>query len=117
MSVSGDHQTKAQLLEQNEELRRRLDEAEQTLEAIRSGEVDALVVANAHGEQIYTLTGAEHVYRVIVETMNEAAVTVDTEGRVLFCNQRFCDLVKTPMQETLGRRITSFAARPQQQPL
>ena len=116
-SLSGDHQTKARLLEQNEELRRRLEEAEQALEAIRSGNVDALVVADAHGEQIYTLTGAEHVYRVIVETMNEAAVTVDTDGTVLFCNQRFCDLMKTPMQETLGRRIASFVARPQRRPL
>ena len=72
------------------------DEAEQTLEAIRSGEVDALVVAGPQGEQVFSLTGAEHIYRVIVETMNEAALTVDPDGTILFCNQRFCDLMKTP---------------------
>jgi PAS domain S-box-containing protein len=115
--IGKDLRTKAQVLEENEELRRRLEEAEQTLEAIRSGNVDALVVADSHGEHIYTLTGAEHVYRVVVETMNEAALTVDLDGTILFCNQRFCDLMKTPMQKTLGRNIMGFAARPQQAPL
>ena len=71
-SDSKDHRTKAQLLEEIETLRRRLEEAEQTLEAIRQGDVDALVVAGPHGEQVFSITGAEHIYRVIVETMNEA---------------------------------------------
>jgi len=116
-SISKDPRTKVQLLEEIEELRRQLEEAEQALEAIRSGDVDALVVADSRGERIYTLTGAEHVYRVIVETMNEAAATVDADGTILYCNQRFCDLMKTPMQDTLGRSIQGFAARPQQAPL
>ena len=114
---NGYRRTKAQVLEENEQLRLRLEEAEQTLEAIRHGEVDALVVVGPPGEQIYTLTGAEHVYRVIVETMNEAALTVDPDGTILFCNQRFCDLLKAPIQEVMGRKVTAFAARPQQLPL
>ena len=81
-----------------------MEEAEQTLEAIRRGDVDALVVAGPHGEQVFSITGAEHIYRVIVETMNEAALTVDPDGTILFCNQRFCDLMKTPIQEVIGRR-------------
>ena len=72
--------------------------------AIRNGDVDALVVAGPQGEQVFSLTGAEHVYRVIVETMNEAALTVDLDGTILFCNQRFCDLMKTPIQEAIGRK-------------
>jgi PAS domain S-box-containing protein len=114
---SGNRRTKTQLLEENEQLRLRLEETERTLEAIHHGEVDALVIAGPHGEQIYTLTGAEHIYRVIVETMNEAAVMVDLGGTILFCNQRFCDLMKTPVQEVLGRKVTAFAAPPQQSPL
>ena len=95
----------------------RLEEAEQTLEAIRHGDVDALVVAGPQGEQVFSITGAEHIYRVIVETMNEAGLTVDPDGTILFCNQRFCDLMKTPIQEAMGRKVTAFAARPQQPPL
>ncbi|HEY6000685.1 MAG TPA: PAS domain S-box protein [bacterium] len=112
-SESKDRRSKAQLLAEVERLRLRLEEAEQTLEAIRTGDVDALVVASPRGEQIYSVTGAEHVYRVIVETMNEAALTVDQDGTILFCNQRFCELMRTRIQGALGRKLAIFAARPQ----
>jgi len=114
---SKDPRTRAQLLEEIEQLQLRLGEAEQTLEAIRRGDIDALVVTGPQGEQIFTLAGAEHIYRVIVETMNEAGLTVAPDGTILFCNQRFCDLMKTPIQEALGRKVSAFAARPQQPPL
>jgi PAS domain S-box-containing protein len=112
--INKDHLTKAQLLEENQELGRQLAEAEQTIEAIRQGEVDAIVVAGLRGEQIYSLTGAEHAYRVIVETMNEGAVTVDPDGTILFCNKRFCDLMRMPMHQVVGRKVGTFAAAPQQ---
>ncbi len=99
------------------ELQFRLEEAEETLEAIRHAEVDALVVAGPQGEQLFSITGAEHIYRVIVETVNEAALTVDPDGTILFCNQRFCDLMKTPIQGAMGRKVMTFVAPPQQAPL
>ncbi len=69
MSKSGkDTRTRAQVLEENEELRLRLTEAEETLAAIRNADVDALVVTGPRGEQVFSITGAEHIYRVIVET-------------------------------------------------
>src|SRR5512146_1474465 len=103
---SKDTRTKAQLLAEIERLQFRLQEAE-----------DALVVSGPQGEQVYSITGAEHIYRVIVETMNEAALTVDPDGTILFCNQRFCDLMKTPMEKVVGRKITAFAPEPHQQRL
>ena len=86
-----DKRTKAELVEALAELRARLDEAEQTLEAIRSGQVDAVVVSGPQGEQVFSLTGVEHVYRVIIEAMNEGALTMDLGGYILFCNRRFCE--------------------------
>ncbi len=59
-----------------EELRQRLQEAEETLDAIRNGEVDALVVSGPSGEKVFTLEGAEHPYRVLVESMNEGAISL-----------------------------------------
>ncbi len=79
-----DPRSRKELLAEIERLRARLDEAEQTVNAIRRGEVDALVVAGPQGDQIFTLTGADHVYRVVVETMHEAALTVCREGLVMF---------------------------------
>jgi len=52
-------------------LRARLADAEQTLCAIRTGKVDAVVVADKQGAQVFTLEGAEHPYRVLMESMNE----------------------------------------------
>ena len=63
-----------------EELRVRLEEAEDTLRAIGSGEVDAFVVSGPDGEQVFTLKGAEQPYRVLVETMNEGAATLPRMG-------------------------------------
>ncbi len=114
---SKDTRTKTELLAEIERLQFRLQEAEETREAIRSADVDALVVAGPRGEQVFSITGAEHIYRVIVETMNEAALTVDLDGTILFCNQRFCDLLKTPIQGVIGRKMMTFVARPQQLPL
>ncbi len=108
------HRPKAPARERGEDLRRRLEEAEQTLEAIHRGDVDGLVVAGPQGEQVYSLTGAEHVYRVIVETMHEAALTVDPNGTILFCNRRFCELMKTSIQRAIGHKVTAFVAKPQQ---
>jgi formate hydrogenlyase transcriptional activator len=108
IKVNEDPRTKRELLENIEQLLGRLDEAEQTLNAIRNGDVDALVVSGPHGDQVFSLTGAERTYRLIVETMNEAALTVGLDETILFCNPRFCDLVKTTMSNTIGQKLTAF---------
>jgi len=91
-----------------EELRERLQSAEETLHAIRSGQVDALVINSPAGEQVFTLKGADHVYRIIVEEMSEAAVTLAPEGTILYCNTRFSDLVRTPHDRIIGTSFASF---------
>jgi PAS domain S-box-containing protein len=106
--------TKERLLQEVEQLRLKLDEAEQILQAIRSGDVDALVINGPEGEQVFSLTGAEHVYRVIVETMNEAALTVSLQGVILFCNRRFCELMRTSQETIVGKDLLSFVALPYQ---
>jgi hypothetical protein len=63
--------TEEELLLHVEDLAIRLDEAEETLRAIRKGEVDAVVVSGPEGEQVYTLKGASQPYRIFVESMNE----------------------------------------------
>jgi PAS domain S-box-containing protein len=93
-----------------DELRLRLQEAEETLQAIRSGEVDALVINGPGGEQVFTLKGADHVYRVIVEEMSEAAATLSLDGTILYCNSRFSDLVRAPLDQIIGTSFAAFAA-------
>ena len=98
-------QTKKQLLLEVEELRARLEEAEETLRAIRSGEVDALVAMGPEGERIYTLEGAGEPYRVLVETISEGAVTLSVQGTILYCNRRFAEMLKTSPDKVIGKSI------------
>jgi PAS domain S-box-containing protein len=85
-----------------EKLRSRLEEAEAIIEAIRTGEVEALVVNGPQGDQVFTLKGADHSYRVFVEVMSEGAVTLGENGVILYCNKRFAEMVKTPLEEVIG---------------
>jgi PAS domain S-box-containing protein len=91
-----------------QELRRRLEEAEETLRAIRSGEVDALVVEGPEGERVYTLQGADHPYRALIEAMQQGAVSLSGEGMVLYCNRCFADMVKTPHEKVIGAAAATF---------
>ncbi len=93
-SMNKTDKTRQQLLDDLQELTERMTEAEETLRAILSGEVDGLVVKTAQGDRVFTLSGADHPYRIMVETMNEGAVTMAADGTILFCNQRFADIVK-----------------------
>jgi PAS domain S-box-containing protein len=85
-----------------EQLRARLDEAEETLAAIRTGQVDALLVSGPQGEQVYTLRGADHSYRVLLEDMNEGAATLLPDGSVLYCNKAFAEMLKMPIEKVIG---------------
>ena len=98
----------AALQAENDELRARLDEAEQTLEAIRSGKVDALVVGGPEGERIFTLQGADHRYRRLVEGMTEGAAIVSSAGVVLYANVAFARLVGSPLDRVLGSPLRSY---------
>ena len=93
-----------------EELRARLAEAEDTLRAIRAGEVDALVVHSDTGEQVYTLRSADHPYRDLVEQMREGAAILTLEGDILYCNRRFAELVNLPLEKVVGASIERFIA-------
>lgn len=90
------------------DLREKLAEAEETLRAIGEGEVDAIIVSGEGGERIFSLSGAEQVYRLIVETMKEAALTVAFDQTILFCNAQFGQFLKLPQERILGHRLGEF---------
>ncbi len=97
-----------ELLREIEELRVRLEEAEATIEAIRGGNVDALVGSGPDGEKVFSLEGAERPYRVMLDVMNEGVVTVSANGGILTCNSRFANFVKAPMEQILGKPLAQF---------
>jgi two-component system, NarL family, sensor kinase len=76
--------------------------------------VDALVTAGKNGPQVFTLEGADHAYRVLIESMNEGALTLTTDTTILYANQCFARMVKCPLEQVTGssfRRFLSAADR------
>lgn len=90
------------------ELRRRLEEAEETLRAIRKGEVDALVIDDPQGEVIYTLTSADYPYRLMIDEMNEGAVSVSTDSLILYSNRNFGGILGLPTSNMSGASLGDF---------
>jgi signal transduction histidine kinase/ActR/RegA family two-component response regulator len=101
-------------------LRARLAEAEETLRAIRSGEVDAIVVSGANGARVFTLEGADTPYRILVEEMSEGALTIATDGLILYANRRFAKMLDVPLSKVTGSSLLQWVderARPAMQSL
>ena len=96
-----------ELAQENAELRRRLEEAEDVIRALRAGEADAVFV---EGEQdrIYTLEAHDKPYRLLVEQIPQAATTVTVDGIILYSNGRFADLLHCPLLDLLGKPMQDF---------
>jgi len=97
-----------QLRRELEETRARLAEAEQTVNAIRNGKVDGLVVNGPEGQQVFTLHGAQEPYRLLIEQMSEGALTLSREGGIFYSNQTFARLLQTPLGQVIGANLRSF---------
>ncbi|MFN7929230.1 MAG: PAS domain S-box protein [Blastocatellia bacterium] len=93
---------------ENDELRARLEEAEETLRALRQGEVDAIVI----GEQLYLLTSAEAASNQIrgraLEQVSNAVITVDTQQRVTWMNAAAERQYGVGQTEALGRPLAEI---------
>src|SRR5437868_4438367 len=88
----------------------RIVELEETLRAIRMGEVDAVVVNNGEADQVFTLQGAEHPYRLLVETIDEGAATLSDDGTVLYSNTSFASIFGAPLEKFIGSPLQNFVA-------
>ena len=64
-------------------MRQELDEARETLRAIRSGAFDALVIDAGGGDELFALSGAERRHR-LVEVMAEGALASSGRWRSTF---------------------------------
>ncbi len=103
-------QSRKDLLMEIGDLHLRLDEAMETLNAIRSGEVDAMVVSGPKGEQVYMLKGAEQPYRILVESMNEGALSLMEDSTIISCNRAFSDMAGITGGMLIGRSFKEFVA-------
>ncbi|HEX3012994.1 MAG TPA: ATP-binding protein [Methanobacterium sp.] len=91
-----------------EKLRLRLSEAEETLNAIQNGQVDAVVVNGSKGTQVFTLEGSDYAYRILIEEMNEGVALLTTDLSIYYCNSKLASMLEIPLENMIGKPITDF---------
>ncbi|MGZ8309305.1 MAG: sensor histidine kinase [Rhodoplanes sp.] len=107
-TVAGAADTPEGLRRRIVDLERRLEEAEQTLRAIRDGEVDAFVVVEGGREKILTFETADRPYRRLVEEMHQGAALLDPAGVILFANAFLAEMTGRPLEALVGTGLLSL---------
>src|SRR5438093_186168 len=108
IAIRSPEETHEQLRQHMQELAMRLEEAESTLQAIRQDEIDALVVSSRDGPRVYTLRSADHPYRMLVQEMQEGALTLTPTGLILYANVAFARMMRTPLKHIVGTSVQRF---------
>ena len=104
----GEENTKEQLAAELQELRLQLEDANDTIHAIRTGMVDAFVVQGEDGHQLYTLKNADQTFRVLIEKMQEGAITLNKDGIILYCNSSFAEMAGIQLDKVIGTHFNQF---------
>lgn len=94
------------------ELKARLAEAEQTIDAIRDGEVDAFVFGGGEAE-VVARGDALKPYQAFVEQMQEGAVSLALDGTILYANRRFAEMMGRPLEKTIGNGFPDLCSSPE----
>ncbi|HEY4159906.1 MAG TPA: ATP-binding protein [Polyangiaceae bacterium] len=92
------------------ELRRRLHEVEATLQAIRQGKIDAVVVETHDEPFVYTVESADLPYRQFLDQMSEGAVSLDAHNAIVYCNRALGALLGQERDSLLGSDFARFVA-------
>lgn len=98
-----------QLINKVRELENRLEEAEQLIDAIKTGEVDAFAINNQESKpEIYTLQSGDYAYRVLIEEFEEGAINVTEEGLIVYTNPYFFKLLNLSYEKVIGTSVFDF---------
>src|SRR5512134_3783076 len=104
------NQTQQEVHDEADELKTRLAETEETLRAIQEYMVDAFVVNRENGIQVVTLNESEIPYRMMVESMNEGAVTLISDGTIFYSNGRYCEMLQMHCEKLIGISFQTLIA-------
>jgi PAS domain S-box-containing protein len=104
----GGNLEQARLTAEVERLRSRLGEAEETLRALRAGEVDALVVDH----RLYVLQDVEslasRLRNDVISQMDDAVIAIDNDHRVTYLNDAAARQYGVPPSDALGRPLADL---------
>ena len=95
------------------ELEQRLADAQATIDALLSGQIDAVVDSLTQtplllGKAQSALRESEERYRRIVETASEGISILDENARLTFVNRRFAEMLGYSVEEMLGMPLDTI---------
>ncbi|MBA2583023.1 MAG: PAS domain-containing sensor histidine kinase [Bacteroidetes bacterium] len=90
---------------ENKNLKQQLHEV---LESVESENIDALVVADKKKLRILREETADEIYRLLIEKMNEGAVTLNEDGLIIYCNFCFASMLNLPLEKVIGNFFHDF---------
>ena len=96
------------LLAEIESLKQQLYESNSIIDAIKEGDVDALVVNTNGTPQLYSLETADYTYRLLIEKFRQGALSIAKNGLILYCNDYFAKLVNTPSEKIIGNYLQEY---------
>jgi signal transduction histidine kinase len=96
------------LLAEIEELKSQLFEANNIIDAIKEGSVDALVLNREGRPTVYSLESADYTYRILIEKFGEGALSISEDGLVLYCNEYFASMMGAPTNKIIGTYFNSY---------
>src|SRR5690349_23823449 len=106
--------TRQRVPNKSSQLQNNFEETEETLRAIHQGLVDALLVKHSKGTQVVTFSNADFPYRLMVESMNEGAVTLIPDGTIFYCNSRLGEMLDTDCEKLVGKSFQDLVVLEEQ---
>lgn len=67
-----------------------------------------------HRERVLLLDAPDRPYRILVEKMQQGAVATAADGTVLYCNRRFSEMLRRPVDQIVGQSVYRLLASPSQ---
>jgi PAS domain S-box-containing protein len=100
--------TSEDMLSEIEDLKLRLSEAQEVIDAIKTGSVDAFAIRNDGKPEVFTLQSLDYAYRVLIEKFSEGALNLTRDGLIIYCNSYFSTLIGIPNEKVTGSYIFDF---------
>jgi len=98
------------LLSKMEDLKLRLSEAEEAIDAIKNGSVDAFAIRKDGKPEVFTLQSLDYAYRVLIEKFSEGALNLTLDGLIIYSNSYFSKLMNVPNEKVTGSYIFDYIA-------
>jgi PAS domain S-box-containing protein len=100
------------LLKEIAALKEELHESNSIVEAIKTGDVDALIVSNNGTPQLYSLETADYTFRLLIEKFRQGALSISRNGLILYCNDYFSELLGVPSEKIIGNYLQKYFNNP-----